>query len=663
MKRISSEQIKKTDDGFSFVIERPYKAAFGFGEKFDSVNQKGKFVRACVREKCFYQGEFTYCSMPFLLTPNGFGIYVATYLEVDFDLREEGKITVTFPVGSKGEQAEVYLLEGSPKEITSQFRSLAGMPKLFPKWVLGAWMSANRWHTQDEVEEQMRITKELNFPHSVLVIEPWSDCTTHFLWRGSRCPDLQGDEKTEFSQMDFSASEHWRDPKAMIADMHADGLKCLLWIVPIYAQGVNLETPDNHDQILRINEYVKKHKECVLNADGTPYEIPHTWCIESMVPDFTNPVAKAHWFDHFAYLKEMGIDGFKTDGGEFIHDKTVTFYDGTTGAEGQNAYCEQYAEAFAEFVGEEGIVFARAGGQRSPTFSVIWAGDQESTWSEFRSVIKAGLSAGLSGVNCWGFDIAGFSGYLPSAELYLRAVQAAAFVPVMQWHSDPVGNGRCDFTGAWQINDRSPWNMAAYHKDESLLKILREQFYLHYNLLPYQYNLQQEAASTGVSPMRHLVSEFPDDERVYDIDDEFMLGDALLIAPVLEDYVDTRKCYLPRGRWFDLFTGEAFEGGEHEIRLKRESIPVFMRDNACVPFNLSGGKLCSDVGNGLNEYRELTFLISGSGKYELKDDFGNEIEIAWNEKEVTVLKNTRNTPFTAVRMTKHLWDSRGVSAK
>lgn len=663
MEKIRSELIQKTPNGFEYVIKKPYRAAFGFGEKFDDVNQKGKFVRACVREKCFYQGEYTYLSMPFFFTPDGFGVYVDTYLEVDFDLREEGKITITFPVGSKGEQADIWLFEGSPKEIITQFRTVAGMPRLFPKWVLGAWMSSNRWHTQEEIEEQLRLTKEHGFPHNVLVIEPWSDCTTYFLWRGSSCSELKGAEKTCYSDMDYSESEEWQDPKAMIDKMHADGLKCLLWIVPQYAQGeLNLQSPYNLDQVARINKYVKEHKECVMNADGTPYEIPHTWCIGSMVPDYSNPAAKQHWFDHFAYLKEMGIDGFKTDGGEFIHDRTVKFYDGTTGMEGQNKYCEDYTKAFAEFVGEEGIVFSRAGGQKSPAFSVIWAGDQESTWSEFRSILKAGLSAGLSGVNCWGFDIAGFSGYLPTAELYLRAVQTAAFVPVMQWHSDPVSNGRCDFSGAWQTNDRSPWNMAAFHKDESLLEIARKQFLLHYNLMPYLYNLMRESSETGVAPMRHLVTEFPGDERVYGTDDEFMLGDALLVAPVLEDYVSTRRLYLPKGRWFELFTGKAVSGGELEVKIEREHIPVYMRDNACVPLNLSGA-LCSDVGNKLDGYKELTFLISGSGSYEWKDDLGNEISLEWTEKEIVTRKNTKNTPFRVLRMKDNIWNSRDEIAQ
>ena len=624
-----TEQLQCTAEGYALHIDRPLRAAYGFGEKFDSVDQKGKLVRACVREKCFYQGEYTYFSMPFFLTPDGFGVYVDTYAEVDFDFRGEG-VTVTFPAGSRGERAEVYLIEGTPKEILRQFRELTGMPRVFPKWALGAWMSANRWRTQAELEEQRLLTKELGFPHNVIVAEPWSDLTTHFLFNGSSIPPKEGSEGASLAEMTFG--EPWRDPKKLIGDLHADGLHLLLWIVPIYAQGINLESGWNVEECLRINEYVKEHKECVLNADGTPYEIPHTWCIGSMVPDFTDKTGKEHWFNRFNYLKELGIDGFKTDGGEFIHDKSVRFADGTTGLEGQNRYCEDYTRAFAEFIGEEGIVFSRAGGQRSPSFSVMWAGDQESTWQEFASVLKAGLSAGLSGTSLWGYDIGGFSGYLPSRALYLRAVQAAAFVPVMQWHSDPVSNGRCDFTGAWQTNDRSPWNMSAFHKDAGLLSVLRRQFFLHYNLLPYQYALQLESHETGVPPMRHLALEFPEDGEALSVEDEFMLGSSLLVAPVLCDYTDAREVYLPAGNWYGLFDGKRYTAGRHTVELTEEHIPVFLRENCCVPLNLKGGELCSDVGNRLDGYEELTFLVSGSGEYLFRDDLGNRIRVRWTEE-------------------------------
>ena len=104
---LNENLIEKTQTGYKIALKKKYRAVYGFGEKFDSCNQKGKYVRACVREKCFRQGEYTYLSMPFFFTPDGFGMYVDTYVEVDFDFRTEGEVTIEFPRDSFGNRADV----------------------------------------------------------------------------------------------------------------------------------------------------------------------------------------------------------------------------------------------------------------------------------------------------------------------------------------------------------------------------------------------------------------------------------------------------------------------------------------------------------------------------------------------------------------------------
>ena len=268
----------KLKDGKCYIeIKKPYHAAYGLGEKFDTVNQKGKYVRSIVREKCFLQGEYTYCPIPFFMTPDGFGVYVDTYVEVDFDFREDSKITISFELDSFEATSLVYYFEGSMKEILSEYRKLVGLPRLFPKWVLGAWMSSNRWHTDLEVREQLKFNKKYGFSHNVMVIEPWSDCTTHYIINGSEI-DIKGNgDYAKLKDFNFKKNKIWHDFKGMVDDIHGDGIKLLLWVVPIYAQGENLETEYNRESTLRENEYVKKQNYEVLNEDGTPYEIPRVW--------------------------------------------------------------------------------------------------------------------------------------------------------------------------------------------------------------------------------------------------------------------------------------------------------------------------------------------------------------------------------------------------
>ena len=646
------DEIKVNNGKCSLRINKPYKAVFGLGEKFDSVNQKGLYVRSVVREKCFAQGEYTYCPIPFFVTPNGFGVYVDTYVEVDFDFRNDNYIDIQFSIDSFRNVAKVYYFEGSMKQIISEYRKLVGLPRLFPKWVLGAWMSSNRWHLDSEVREQLLENKNNNFSHNVLVIEPWSDLTTHYIVNGCNVEINGNGDYAKLSDLDFKNNDIWPNFPKLVDDIHKDNIKLLLWVVPIYAQDENLETRCNVDSSLRENEYVKNKKYVVMKQNGAEYIIPKVWCIGSMIPDFTNKEASKYWFDRFSYLKEIGIDGFKTDGGEFVHETDTIFANGMTGLEGINAYPEMYEAAFSDFVGDKGIIYSRAGGVKTPLNSILWAGDQESTWDEFRAMVKAGLSSGMSGISAWGYDIAGFSGYLPTRALYLRSVEFACFIPIMQWHSDPVSNNRCDFSGAWKCNDRSPWNMAGYLKDKSLINLLRKKFDMHYNLLPYQYMLQMESSKTGIPAMRHLAIEFADDQNVYNIDNEFMLGDSLLIAPVLDDYIDKMEIYLPNDIWYNIYTNEVLTGGKHVVTLSDEVIPVYMRNNSCIPLNLNGGVIESHVGNKMDSYKELTFLVSGKGEYEFNDDLGNQIKISWDKDNHQELANKQGLKINVLHIEK-----------
>lgn len=651
MEKISSKSLTKIENKYHYVINKPYGGVFGFGEKFDSVNQNGKFVKAIVKEKCFYQGECTYLSMPFFFSDGGFGIYVDTYVEVDFDFTKEGIVDISFSDDSFKSEIFIYVFSGSPKEILYEFRKLVGFPKVFPKWVLGSWMSANRWRNQNDIYEQLELNEKYHFPHNVLVIEPWSDLTTRYTWMDATSSFRKGDEVIG-SYKELKYGKSWPNPKEMIDKLHAQGLHLFLWLVPIYAQGNDLETTFNKEQCLSDNEFVIKNKYVAMKDEVNPYIIPHTWCIGSMIIDFTNPKANENWFNHFRYLLDMGVDGFKTDGGEFVHEMDAKFFDGTTGIELRNKYPDLYSEKFAEFVGEKGTIFSRAGGVKAPCNAVIWGGDQESTWSEFNSIVKAGLSAGCSGISTWGFDITGFSGYLPSKELYLRSVMMATFVPVMQWHSDPVTNNRCDFSGAYKINDRSPWNIAKYYKDDSIIESCLKYFRLHYNLLPYQYQLMLESHNSGTPSMRHLVFEYPNDKNVLNIDDQFMVGPSLLVAPILADYIESRKVYIPEDGYIDIFSKEKLNKGYHEAKVIKDQIPLYMRNNSVIPLNLSGQSLMSDVSNKLDEYKELTFLVSGSGCYLYKDELGNEIELSWDVKTHIVNKNTSNIPVYILHIEK-----------
>lgn len=597
-------------------------AVYGLGERYCSVNHKGKTLVNRVIDHFTQQNEDTYLPLPFFHASDGHGVFVHTMSEAIFRFEKDyNEIEL-----AEDTEHEIYFYYGTPAEIISAFVRQTGKAVLPPRWSFGVWASANRWNCQKHIEEQMEFIKKYNYPVSVIVIEAWSDEATFYLWNGAKYEKKSGGES--FSVNDFTFMEPWPDPVGMIKQLHDQNIKLVLWQCPIIKQLDEGQTCSQHDED---RKYTVKQNLVVKKEDGSPYKIIRQWFIGSMVPDFTNPDTVNWWNNKRRYLLEdMQVDGFKTDGGEFIHEKDAHFHNGADGQVGSNPYPAAYEQVYQSFIGENRVLFSRSGyvgAQRTP---IHWAGDQISKFSELRSQLNAGLSLSLSGIPFWSFDIGGFAGALPDKELYLRATALAAFVPAMQWHSEPV-NGQFDkiLKGNGGINDRSPWNMAEQLNDNEILDIARYFADLHMNFLPYFYSEAQKAVEKDQPLMRHLILDYSDDKKVWDIDDEYMIGN-LLIAPVIDQGIKSRNIYLPNGIWYDLWTGEKITGGkniEKESPLNR--IPLFLREGGAIALNLDGTyKLGSDVGNKSDSYLNLSIVYAGDHiNYDYRDNLGYEIKI------------------------------------
>ena len=226
----------------------------------------------------------------------------------------------------------------------------------------------------------------------------------------------------------------------------------------------------------------------------------------------------------------------------------------------------------------QGVTFSRAGYTGAQRMPIHWAGDQLSCFGELRAQLTAGLSAGLSGIPFWSFDIGGFAGELPDAELYLRATAMAAYCPVMQWHAEPRSGQFYATHEDGFNNDRSPWNLAAYWQDARIEQIAAEFARRREALRPYLYEEARHCAKSGRPMMAHLCYDFPEDAAAWEIDDEYMLGRSLLVAPVLVPGAKGRSVYLPRGRWRALFDGRLYEGKtEIDVPCSLEQAIVFER--------------------------------------------------------------------------------------
>lgn len=330
-----------------------------------------------------------------------------------------------------------------------------------------------------------------------------------------------------------------------------------------------------------------------------------------MVPDFTSIEAQRWWQTKRRYLvDDLGVDGFKTDGGEHLWGESLRFSDGRTGAEANNVFPNLYATVYAQLGGPTRLNFSRAGYTGAQTVSTHWAGDENSSFEAFRHSITAGLTAGMAGVSFWGWDIGGFSGPLPSAELYLRATAMAAFCPIMQYHSE--------FNNHQVPNrDRTPWNMQACTGDPDVVEVFRFYANLRMNLLPYIWSEAIKSSRSGLPLMRALAVEYPDDARVRDFPYQYLFGEGLLVAPVAWEGQTELEVYLPDGVWHDLWSGQRFEGAQTlTIATPKNHIPVFVRGGTVLALHLgASGKLGSAVGNAVDAEAPPVFHFFAGHKH------------------------------------------------
>ena len=291
-------------------------------------------------------------------------------------------------------------------------------------------MSGNAWDTQREVEEQLRLSDELGLPATVVVIEAWSDEATFYVWNDAQHAPEPGDHAFQLDEFTFPAEGKWPDPKALADRVHDSGMKLVLWQIPVLKRLAAHEPRCAQHE--RDEEHAIARGYVVRNADGTPYRIPDGWFAGSLLLDFTNPEAARWWFGKRRYLiDQLGVDGFKTDGGEFIFDDRVAFWDGRDGASMRNRYAITYIEAYRDFAGPGRITFSRAGhvgasrracSGRATRNRRLRSLARFDCWAQHRPVRRAVL----------GIDMAGFQARSP-AELFIRPLEMAAFSPVIHY--------------------------------------------------------------------------------------------------------------------------------------------------------------------------------------------------------------------------------------
>lgn len=554
---------------FEARFETEGEALYGLGERFAGPDLRGQAWDVRVYEEYKEQGRRTYLPVPLLVSRNAWGVWLQADAPSYLDATET---TLRWAVEAQGERARFVqhlIVAESPYGVTQAFTELTGEIALPPKWSFGPWMSANPWNSQAKAEAAVERTFEEDVPATVIVLEAWSDESTFYIFGDADYEPVPGSERLRLG--DFRFGGRWPDPKGMIERFHERGLRVLLWQIPVHKK---LEAP--HAQHDADEDHMLEQGYMIRNADGSPYRNKGWWFTDALVLDATHPKACDWWFAKRQYLfDELGIDGMKTDGGEHLWGRDLRAHNGQRGLELVNRYAQAYVDAYHGFVermtGGDGLTFSRSGytgAQRSPGH---WAGDENSTWQAFRSSITAGLTAGLAGISIWGWDIGGFSGEIPTPELYIRSVQMACFCPIMQYHSE--------LHSASESRDRSPWTIAERHGDPRALSLYRAYAKLRMELLDYIAGEAAALAAAGQPLMRYPGLLWPERHDALMADPAvYLFGRDLLVCPVLEKGAQAREVRLPPGGWADFWSGATF-AGDRTVLLPAplERMPVLVR--------------------------------------------------------------------------------------
>jgi alpha-D-xyloside xylohydrolase len=499
-------------------------------------------------------------SIPFLVSSRGYGLLWNMPAVGRVELAHNG----TRWVADSARQIDYWVTTGSgPAQILSRYADATGHPPLLPEWATGFWQCKLRYRTQDELMSVVREHKRRGLPMSVII-------TDFFHW-------------THLGEWKFDPAE-WPDPAGMIKELTDLGVKLMVSIWPtVSPYSENYRQMEAEGLLVGTESGVPHHAP--WKDKGFEVEMPVAFY------DATNPRAREFvWSRVRENYYNLGVRAFWIDACEPEvrpnHPGNLAFHAGP-GNEVFNLYSRESARTFAEGFAAEGddelVMLCRsgwAGGQRYG--AALWSGDIGATFDSLRRQVRAGLNVAMSGVPWWTTDIGGFHGGDPDdpefRELIVRWFQFNAFCPLFRLHGyrDPKKPFGPDMTGGpnevWSFGDE------AYEHITAVLE-LRER------LRPYLSEQLTVAHETGLPPMRPLLVDFPDDPRAWEIDDEFLLGPDVLVAPITEYRARSRPVYLPTGAdWVDPWTGAHHPGGStFDADAPIGRIPVFLRNGAQVP--------------------------------------------------------------------------------
>lgn len=574
---------------------------FGLGEIFNPCERHSQKIEVWVNDAFGTFTERVYKPLPFLWSTKGYGIFFNTFHKTIHYVGYPQKSLVSYYFEDYSPNLDIFIILGkSPREIIKKYHDITGKPEIPPFWSFGLWMSRCFYWDQEEVLNVAREIRKRKIPCDVINLDGRA-------W-------LRHGYQTDF-QWDL---ERFPDPQNLIYELKKLGFKVCLWENPYISEKSPLfKEAENLGYFLKDKEgRIKKIKWVPEEFQGLHNPPP------AGIVDLTNPKAREWYKNLHRPLLKMGIDTFKTDFGEEIPEDVIA-YNGMTGEELHNYYPLIYNQTVYEVVKEEkgeGLVWGRSGYLGSQKIPVQWGGDTETSYEGMLTSLRGGLSYGLSGGNIlWAHDLGGFYGTMPNEKLYIRWSQFALLNSLTRAHG---------------TTPREPWQ---FGKNAEI--IFKKFAYLRYSLLPYLYTFAIKGKENSLPLMRHLVLEFPEDISVWHIDDEYLLGDYLLICPIF-DSTENRIVYLPSGTWYDFWEKGMIKGPKSfSIFVPLNRIPIWVKEGAILLRYLK----ISLSTNNLEEKYLLELWYPKEEKQEIFSSKDNEIKIAYKiiNKKIIISVNSK----------------------
>lgn len=501
----------------------PGEKIFGTGESFTRLDKRGQRVVMWVDDANGTQNEGMYKPIPFFLSSRGYGMFVHSSTPMTFDFGAYFSGVNSLMIGD--DVLDLFVFLGEPKDVLDAYTDLTGKPSMPPLWSFGTWMSRITYFSEAEVRDVAAKLRQHRIPSDVIHLDTG--------W-------FETDWRTDYR----FAPSRFDDPAKMIADLKDDGFRISLWQLPYFV-------PKNRlfPEIVEKGLYVRDYHH------GIPYD--------DVVLDFSNPEAVEWYQGQIAGLLRLGVGAIKVDFGEAAPLNGI-YASGRHGFYEHNLYPLRYNKAVADVTREvtgEDIIWARSTWAGSQRYPIHWGGDSESTDQGMAASLRGGLSLGLSGFTFWSHDIGGFT--VPTPEPLHRRWTAFGFLTS---HTRSHGHPPTE-----------PWLVS-----ESFLADYRRAAELKYRLLPYVYAQARHSAENGLPMVRALFVEYPGDPGSWLVEDEYLFGADLLVAPLFEE-VTARDVYLPPGTWIDYQTGRSYGGGWHHIEAGEIPVVLLVRSGAVIP--------------------------------------------------------------------------------